>query len=205
MWIRSRSGPAALFVPVILLAFTGALATFSVTTLIRAPSLGAAFGALVGVSFFALMLADVTLARVVGARFIVRTPFARHELEARSLAVSMTRQSSSRGGLRYETIAADASGARAKLGETWTERGGQRATEKLRELFEGFDDSTARRRVRAELDREKAVVDSQFAAAQAQVDAYYASPKHKRTIILLMTGVALYVIGMSLYIFLQGE
>ncbi len=204
MWVTSSRKRWSCFVPVTFLLLSGGMLAASLGQMKRAPSVGVAVSCLLCAAISVFVLGQIRLARVHGSRVAVVTLFGRRDLDAATTVVSLVTVVGSRGGVRHEVVATDASHGRATLAELWSKRGAERARSSLARTFEDLGVNGAREQLRAELAEANARDENVRAQAMAQVQQYYSSARHRRSIYVVAGLLVLYVIGTALYVFVSG-
>jgi hypothetical protein len=204
MWVASRRKRWSCFVPVAFLLLASGMLAVSFGQLKRAPSLGVAVSCLLCAAISVFVLGQIRLARARGSRLSVVTLFGRRELDVVTTVVSVVTAVGSRGGVRHEVVATDASGGRTILAELWSQRGAERARASLAQTFEELGVNDAREQLRAGLAEALARDEDARAQAVAQVQQYYSSGRHRRSIYVIAAVLVLYVVGTAIYVFLSG-
>jgi len=185
MLLVGRASRVAVHVPVLLLAFTGAMFATSIAGLIGRPSVGPAIGALVIGALFAFMVGQIRIVTVRDSRLRVSSVFGGHELELDQCAFGVSVAHGSRGGATYTVYVSDGAD-RAEISDHWRERWADGAADDLEVLLSGSVGANAVAVERIARDREN--WKHAEANAKAQVDAYYRSPA-SRTARWIVLGV----------------
>lgn len=195
MLIAVRRPAFALFVPVAFVAIGGGASAASIAHMVEAPSLGGLFGVLMSLGLLAFVLSLVRVMWRSGDSLLVRGLFTRGELSASDVAFGFTQHNTTRS-IEYPIAASD--GTRTvECFSVWSRFGAQRCIKKLARIA---GDSPTHVREQARLDQLRAHNEAYYAKAKADAMAYYKTPAWRRTVFALLAFVALYVIGMSIFV-----
>lgn len=197
MLIAVRRPAFALFVPVGFVAIGGGASAASIMRMAQAPSAGGLFGVLVSLGLLAFVLSLVRVMWRAGNVFHVRGLFSRAELSAPDTAFGFTQRTTSRS-VEYVIEASDGTRS-AECFSVWSRFGAQRCLKKLARVA-GDPESPIHVREQARLDRVRAHNEAANAKAKADVMAYYKTPAWRRTVFALLAFVALYMLGMGIFI-----
>lgn len=200
--LASTTRRTATFVPTTMLLFTGLMVAIGVMGLVKAPGWGSAVGALVTGLLFLLPLSAVRRLRREGDVLVARGVFSRQELHAPSLALGVRVTHGARGGASY-IVYAQSGGARIDLVDGFTLAGAEDMRRRLVEAL-GLHHPTqtdAWARAADVVQRERRAYDEASRAAQAQVDAYYASGAFRRAGLFILLGVVVYLLVVGLVVF----
>ncbi len=138
-----------------------------------------------------------------GGRLAVRTLFGSETVNPETCALGISVAYGTRGGAIYTVYAADGL-TRVELADFWTRGGAERGLRRLRRCFCSDEDSSRRARARARVAAEQQQWEGSVALAQQQVQAYYASGKHRRVGYWLLGGVLAYLLVMLLMAWFTG-
>jgi len=133
----------------------------------------------------------------------MRSLFGHDSVDSRSCALGVSVQAGSKGST-YTVYATDGT-ARAELAECWSQKGAARALRRLEACF-AIDRSDPRRgAVQTRVDAERQRTEATYAAARAQVDAYYQSGASRRVWYWMLGGLLIYLVVIWLYTWLTGS
>jgi hypothetical protein len=197
MLIAVRRPAFALFVPVGFVAIGVSASVGSIVHVVDAPSAGGVFGVLISLALLAFVLSLVRLMWRSGDALIVRGLFSREELSASDTAFGFTLRTTSRS-VEYAIEASDGTHS-VECFSVWSHFGARRCVSKLARIA-GDPDSAVHVREQRRLDFLREHNEALHAKARADVMAYYRTPAWRRTVLALFAFVALYVIGMSIFV-----
>ena len=197
MLIALRRPAFALFVPVSFVAF-GALASVAcVDRMVATPSFGNLFALLLALVLCGFVLSLVRVMWRSGDTLVVRGLFSRSALVASGTAFGFTLRARSRSQ-DYPIEASD--GTRTvECFSVWSRFGAKRCVAKLARIA-GDPESAVHVRAQQRLDRLRTQSDAAHTKAHADVMAYYRTPAWRRTVLVLVGFVAVYAIGMSIFV-----
>ena len=197
MLIAMRRPAFGLFAPVTLLAFGAAISVAAVERVMTTPSLGSLVATLFALTIAAFILSLVRVIWRSGDTLVVRGFFFRETLIASRTSFFSTRKLRIRSR-DYEIEAFDGK-HRVQCFSVWSRIGADHTTSQLARIT-GEGDPKIRAREEARRARIQGAETVTQAQAEAEVHAYYQAPVWRRTGMVLVGFVAIYVLGMSVYV-----
>jgi xanthosine utilization system XapX-like protein len=136
-------------------------------------------------------------------RLVARTVFGSATANSKRCALGIAAHYGARS-VSYTIYATDGV-ARVELADCWTRSGADRALARLNRCFCSDADSPSRARAEVLVRREQGGWESSAAIAKQQVEAYYASGRHRRVVYWVLIGLVVYVLLVLLFVWLRGE
>jgi hypothetical protein len=201
--LTSRARRAVVVFPLLLLLLGSGILIGGALTWSRQQGYGAVIG---GLLFAGLVLwaglDELVLVSVEQGRLRAAGLWRRSSLEAGKCCLGIRCESGSRS-VKYVVFASDGAGL-VDLGTWGSERGAARGRERMATAL--FEPS---HRPSAQAARDVAQIEDEWRAqqqrAKATIDAYYRSSTWKRLPYVIGIGLALYVVGMALYLYLTEQ
>jgi hypothetical protein len=192
--------------PLIFLAFAVAMISVSLReAFVGGLTLRSAVFLVVSCAIGGVVLAGFRFARLRrNGRLIVRTAFGSEGVSGESCAFGISVAHGARGQPTFTVYATDRA-ARVNVADFWTKRGAERARVRLERCFVADPASSDRRFAQGRVEQEQGRWESDYAAAQAKVNEYYASATHKRLGYLMVGGLLVYILVMLLISWITGK
>jgi hypothetical protein len=170
----------------------------------KALTIGGVVVALLSGGLFLFVLSEFRFAWMnARGRIFVRTLFGKDAVDSKVCAFGISAYAGSKG-TTYTVYATDGT-SRAEFAQYLTKGGAQRGRRRLEACFGVESHEPERRVAKARVDAERERFEANAAAAKSQVDAYYASGAFHRVGYWAVGFVVLYLLAVSLFVWLTGS